>query len=489
MKALKAVAALLFSAVILAGCADSSSSSSSAKSKDKDTSSKTKTEQIVESCIVTDKNFETYVSNTYVATGNNYIVKSVDNKAYRVYLPVEEAGELEYCFYFSNTVDSTYDGGERAHVGQAGGDYTISSAYVYDGGTAPEDPIGEKIPVTFSGNESKDVKSGEAFWSDPVTIDIPEGHYLVWEWTLSGKDIPCIKMSNLTSSSYNNHPEYPEDEAVWKYTDEIPCPVFVGAKRDVKARVTAIGDSITQGCMTDYMTYEFWAARIAKALGSEYAFYNAGLGWARASDCAANGNWLGRALNCDVALVAFGTNDIGAGAYEAESGDNADDILANIKSILEQFKTVEAKTILFNSPPQDYEGALEDTRTTLNELEKTMAESVGAEYFDFAEVLCENGSPSTAYYGQHPNAEGGAEVCKAFMAQFFPEIEYVLDENKDSESENEAAEGTDAGTADNTQPIDNGTEATTEDEIYAEAEDYTYDDEAYDEVYDGTYDE
>ena len=75
------------------------------------------------------------------------------------------------------------------------------------------------------------------------------------------------------------------------------------------------------------------------------------------------------------------------------------------------------------------------------------------------------------------------------MAQFFPEIEYVLDENKDSESENEAAEGTDAGTADNTQPIDNGTEATTEDEIYAEAEDYTYDDEAYDEVYDGTYDE
>ncbi|MBR2304779.1 MAG: hypothetical protein IJ871_06535, partial [Ruminococcus sp.] len=252
MKALKAVAALLFSAVILAGCADSSSSSSSVKSKDKDTSSKTKTEQIIESCIVTDKNFETYVSNTYVATGNNYIVKSVDNKAYRVYLPVEEAGELEYCFYFSNTVDSTYDSGLKAHVGQAGGDYTISSAYVYDGGTAPEDPIGEKIPVTFSGNESKDVKSGEAFWSDPVTIDIPKDHYLVWEWTLTGKDIPCIKMSNLTSSSYSDYPDDPEDEAVWKYTDEIPCPVFVGAKRDVKARVTSIRDSITQCCMTDY---------------------------------------------------------------------------------------------------------------------------------------------------------------------------------------------------------------------------------------------
>ena len=482
MKGLKSIAALLCAAALMAGCADSSDSSS-AKSKDKDSGSKTKTEQIIESCIVTDQNFETYVSNTYVATGNNYMIGSVDNKAYRVYLPVEESGELEYCFYFSNTVDSTYNGGEKAHVGQEGGDYSITAAYVYDGGTAPDDPIGEKIPVTFSGKESKDVASGECFWSDPVTIDIPKDHYLVWEWTLTGKDIPCIKMSNLTSSTRNDYPEDPEDEAVWKYTDEIPCPVFVGAKRDVKARVTAIGDSITQGCMTDYMTYEFWAARIAKALGPDYAFYNAGLGWARASDCASNGNWLGRALNCDVAMAAFGTNDRGVDAYGSETGDNADDILANIKAILEQFKAVDARTILFNSPPQDYEGALEETRTTLNELEKTMAESVGAEYFDFSEVLCENGSPSTAYYGQHPNAEGGAEVCKAFMAKFFPEIEYVLDENKNNEGNNETTEGT-AENTENAQPVNTenaAPEPTTEDEIYAEAEDYTYDDGTYDE--------
>ena len=106
-----------------------------------------------------------------------------------------------------------------------------------------------------------------------------------------------------------------------------------------------------------------------------------------------------------------------------ETGDNADTINSNIAAILEQFRLVDATTILFNSPPQDYQGALEDTRTTLNELEKTTAESYGAQYFDFASVLCDEGDPSVAAFGQHPNGEGGAEVCKAFMSQFFPDVE------------------------------------------------------------------
>ncbi|MBR1422818.1 MAG: SGNH/GDSL hydrolase family protein [Ruminococcus sp.] len=414
MKRLRRAAAFMCAAAVLAasGCGEDTASSAGGKK----TESKTQTEKITETCIIADKNFETYVSNTYLATGNNYILKSVDNTAFRAYIPLEEYGELEYSFYFSNSVDSTYDDGSRAYVGQAGGAYTISSAYVYDGGTSPDDEIGEKIPVTFSGSEGKAVASSETFWSDPVTIDIPEGHYLVWEWTLTGEDIPCIKMSNLTSSAKNEYPDDPDEDFV--YTDEVPLPVYVGAKRDVKGRVTAIGDSITQGCMTDYMTFEFWAARIAKELGPDHAFYNAGLGWARASDCAANNNWLGRALNCDYAIVAFGTNDIGSGAYGAETGDNADDINGNIKAILEQFEGVGAKTILFNSPPQDYTGALEDTRVTLNELEKTTAESVGAEYFDFAACLSTEDDPSVAVYGGHPNAEGGAVVCEKFMEQF-----------------------------------------------------------------------
>lgn len=419
MKLQKCFISVLCAAALFTGCAGESASSS----KTDKSSSMTKQEKIVESCIIADSNFDVYVSNTYVSTGNNYMINKCSGKTYRAYLPVEEYGELEYAFYFSNTVDSTYSDGSRAYVGKPGGEYTIESAYVYDGGEVVDGEHGEKQTVTFGGEGSREVGSGEAFWSDPVTVDVPEGHYLVWEWTVKGEDIPCIKMSNLTSSTVNDRPERSEEDAVFTYTDEIPLPVYIGAKRDVKARITAIGDSITQGCMTDFMEYEFWAARIAKALGPDYAFYNAGLGWARASDCAQNGNWLGRSLNCEMAIVAFGTNDISSGAYGAETGDNADTINSNIAAILEQFRLVDATTILFNSPPQDYQGALEDTRTTLNELEKTTAESYGAQYFDFASVLCDESDPSLAYYGQHPDGEGGAEVCKAFMAQFFPDVE------------------------------------------------------------------
>ncbi len=409
----RAAAFLCAAAVmIVSGCGEDAASSAG----NKETESKTQTEKIIDTCIIADSNFETYVSNTYLATGNNFMLRHSDNTAYRAYIPLEEYGELEYAFYFSNTVDSTYDNGARAYVGQQGGAYTISSACVYDGGTGPDDTAGEKIPVTFAGGAGREVAPGDTFWSDPVTIDIPEGHYLVWEWTLTGDDIPCIKMSNLTSSGMNDDPDDPEEE--FAYTDEVPLPVYIGAKRDVKGRVTAIGDSITQGCMTDYMTFEFWAARIAKELGSDYAFYNAGLGWSRASDCAQSNNWLGRALNCDYAIVAFGTNDIGSGAYGAETGDNADDINTNLRSVLEQFEGVGAQTILFNSPPQDYTGALEDTRVTLNELEKATAESTGAEYFDFAGCLSTEDDPSAAVYGGHPNAEGGAVVCEKFMEQF-----------------------------------------------------------------------
>ena len=38
-------------------------------------------------------------------------------------------------------------------------------------------------PVTFGGETKKDVKPDESYTSDTVTINIPEGHYLVWEWT------------------------------------------------------------------------------------------------------------------------------------------------------------------------------------------------------------------------------------------------------------------------------------------------------------------
>ena len=98
---------------------------------------------------LSDTQFNDYVSNTLVATGNNYVVESANEVTYRAYFPVEQYGELEYCFYFSNTVDSTYKYGELAYAGRIGEEYTIKSAYIADGGTSVDDEITNRTPVTF----------------------------------------------------------------------------------------------------------------------------------------------------------------------------------------------------------------------------------------------------------------------------------------------------------------------------------------------------
>lgn len=360
--------------------------------------------------------FDKYVSNTFISTGNNFVVPKAESVTYRAYLPVEEYGELEYCFYFSNTVDSTYDSGQKAYVGLSGGNYIIESAFIGDGGTDPEmDSLLSVTSVTFGGSKTKEVSPDEVFTSDPVTIDIPDGHFLVWEWTLTGENIPANAMSELTKTGiYNN------DENVLSYCDQIPLPTFIGAKREVKYKITAIGDSITQGCQTEPMAYEFWAARIAQQLGSEYSFWNCGLGWSRASDAATDGNWLERTANADIVIVAFGTNDIISGKYGNKKGqkDSAEQIDSYIRTIIDRLKDSECSIIVFNAPPEDYRENLEAVRTEYNEILKSTCDEYEVEYFDFASLLSEETEPSHALYGGHPNGEGGRIVAEAFLEKY-----------------------------------------------------------------------
>ena len=101
MKKLSSVIIAAVMAISLCACSGNSDGSSSepVKAKNKDS------------------NFDKYISNTVVATGNNSMVDEVEKATYRAYFPVEEYGNLEYCFYFSNTVDSTYDKGSTAYAG------------------------------------------------------------------------------------------------------------------------------------------------------------------------------------------------------------------------------------------------------------------------------------------------------------------------------------------------------------------------------------
>ncbi len=357
-----------------------------------------------------DSDFGKYVSNTYVATGNNHIVESADGVTYRAYFPAEEYGELEYRFYFSNTVDSTYDDGKKAHVGLTGGEYTIESAFIADGGTSIEDEITDRTPVTFNSSTEKQVSGGETYWSDPVSFNLEEGHYLVWEWTLTGTNIPATSMSNLTKTGADYN-----DGRGLQYCDQIPLPQIIGADRDVKYRVTAIGDSITQGCQTQFMAYEFWAARIAQGLGPDYSFMNCGLGWSRTSDAAKCGDWLERASESDIVVVAFGTNDIVSGEYGGDGANTASEIDAYLRTVLDKLKAKGCQIIVFNAPPEDYLDHLEAVRVEYNEKLKATCEEYGVFLFDFASLLSDESEPKKALYGGHPNGEGGKIVADEFL--------------------------------------------------------------------------
>lgn len=362
---------------------------------------------------LTDSQFNEYVSNTFISTGNNYVVESADGITYRAYFPIEQFGELDYCFYFSNSVDSTYKYGELAYVGRTDGNYTIESAYIADGGTSVDDEITNKIQVTFdNGNTSKQVSASDTFWSDNIALDIPQDHYLVWEWTISGENIPCTYMSSLTSTTADS------GDGNFKYCDQIPLPQLIGAKRDVKHNIIAIGDSITQGCQTNFMAYEFWSARISQALGQDYAFWNCGLGWSRTSDISLCGNWLSRASKGDIVIVAFGTNDIISGEYLGNGGNSAQEIIDYLKVVLDNLKDSGCEIILFNAPPEDYDESLENVRIEYNTLVKNLADEYGVHFFDFASYLSTKEEPSKALYGGHPNGEGGQIVADAFLEQF-----------------------------------------------------------------------
>ena len=428
MKKIKSLTALLLALSICAvtACssqsADTSSAMESASATESSTdsttasgaSSETSSKESSDTSTKSEKpftDFTTYVSNTVVSTGNNFYIEKAENITYRAYLPVEEYGELEYKFFFTNTVDSTYTKGKIAFVGKSGGSYTISNATVADGGTGVEDEITNRTPVTFGGKETKEVAADESYWSDPVTMNIPEGHYMVWEWTVSGEGIPCNKMSSLTSTASS------ADGETFEFCDEIPLPQIIGAKRDVKHTVAAIGDSITQGCQTEQMKYEFWASKISTQLGSDVAFFNCGLGWARASDAASNENWLSRVSQYDTVIVAFGTNDIVSGKYGGKKS-SAEEIDEYLDAIVSYLTEKGCDVILFNAPPQDFKETNEGVRTALNEKIPAIAEKYGAKFFDFSALLSTEDEPGKAVYGGHPNGEGGTVVADAFVKQF-----------------------------------------------------------------------
>ncbi|MBE6876114.1 MAG: SGNH/GDSL hydrolase family protein [Ruminococcus sp.] len=356
--------------------------------------------------------FDGYVSNTVISTGNNYMTDAKGGVTFRTYFPVEEAGELEYRFYFSNTVDSTWERGRYSYAGKSGGNYQILNAHVWTASSPDTDDDSEPVEITFDGNPEKSVSPDEIFRSDAVKLDVPEGKYLVWEWTLDGVDIPCIRMTELAYSYIL------KDDGALEYNMDVPCPQFIGTNRNVKKKIACFGDSITQGAETTAYEQNFWVSELSERLGSEYAVWNIGCGYARASDAALCGNWLERAKSANIVTLAFGTNDLAVGQYGQRNSSSADEIENWLRTLIQELQNAGCQVILFNLPPFDFDEATEDIRTEINSRIPGIAEETGCGFFDWAVLLSNPENPSQSLYGGHPDDEGCQIIAEAFLEQF-----------------------------------------------------------------------
>ena len=341
--------------------------------------------------------FNNFSSNTLAGSGNQLFFCRDDETAlvksctlYKVFAE----GSYSYSFLFSNIIDSTFSNGLISHKNLVIDSWTIEEAYVGVSSFCDEhsfkQPKGIK-QVSFSGEKQKIVNPGEVFSSDPVELNIKDGEYVCLEITFSGKTIPYHEESIIPSFVYQN--------GEWIASKLHPFASMIGVDRNAKKRIAFLGDSITQGIGTPINSYAHWNAVFAEKLGSDYAYWNLGLGFGRADDAASDGIWLFKAKQNDIVFVCFGVNDI-------LQGYNADKIKSNLQLIVDKLHEAGVIVIVQTVPPFDYSPEHQIiwhdvNHFILNNLKNT------AFVFDCVGFLSESEQePHKAKYGGHPNQEG-----------------------------------------------------------------------------------
>ncbi len=338
---------------------------------------------------------EKYVSNTLAACGNQTVFESTQEIQHgMVFLKIFKGGRFCYRLAFSAVIDSTYSDGTVSRCNDICPDWTIHSlkAAVTDGCTPDLAEKAEFFDVTFSGKASAVVNAEKTCFSDSLELSAEKDRYLCIKIDFSGKRLPCHAESII--------PIYKIIDKKWELSSLVPVPVFTGIERSVKKRVAFIGDSITQGIGSSFNSYRHYAARAAEILGDEYAFWDLGLGYARASDAAADGIWLEKAKQNDVVCVCFGVNDI-------LQGSTAQQLKNSIITMIKRLKEAGTAVLIQTVPPFDYDEKKGEVWHEVNEFITEQAVSAADAFFDNRRVLCIDGmkAPETRF-GPHPNDEG-----------------------------------------------------------------------------------
>ncbi|MFD1175076.1 SGNH/GDSL hydrolase family protein [Paenibacillus puldeungensis] len=382
------------------------------------------------------KIMEQYTSATLISSAANFIMDREETftHTYRTYVKLRENGPLKLRFWHSNAVDSTWDKGEIARAGMAGGPWVIEAAFIADGGKEPDGTVesGTQVAVTFGTSRSREVAPGETFWSDDVSIDLPEGHFLAFTWTIrteqAGKSVP-FNVEQMLVTAYDAPGNHANEESAGSFTlsDNMQVlPAFIGYEKQVDKRLLFFGDSITQGVRTAKDGYEYWAARIGEGLGAQYGAWNIGAGWARAYDAATNTAWLNKLKqqqglsNQETQIVlALGVNDLDIGERSAEQ------LLSDLQSIISVLKEQDASTeiILFTVPPFNFVEQREQEWRKVNETIRTASLPGVSRVFDIAAILSQpapNEHQEKREYmsnqdDPHPNGLAGKTVAEAFL--------------------------------------------------------------------------
>ncbi|MBP3435738.1 MAG: SGNH/GDSL hydrolase family protein [Clostridia bacterium] len=356
---------------------------------------------------------KTYVSNTLAAGGSQHHFSPSDPKAEqvgRVYYRVFEGGTFTYSLLFSNTIDSTFADGQHSHQGYECDNWEITHLVIGVADHCDERTAGKLHSVqqiTIGGAASYTVQPGEIFATDPLTIAAESGQYLCIEIGFRGNDIPNHEESMI--------PSFVREGDAWINSRRLPFPSMIGCDRPIKKKIAYLGDSITQGIGVPFGEYTFWNALVSERLGHHNAYWNLGLGFGRAMDAAADGTWLAKAKQNDAVIVCYGVNDLGRGR-------SAEQILADLRTILDKLHEVGCRVLLQTVPPFDYSEQVRVKWETVNrgilgDLSKH-ADAV----FDVVPVLGQDAAhPHCAKYGGHPNADGScawADALYPVLADF-----------------------------------------------------------------------
>ncbi len=344
------------------------------------------------------KYFDTYAAATVGAGGSQYWFNAAEPRTGRIYYRLSQSGTYNYSLLFTGVIDSTFADGSVSHCNLLCGEWELLSATVGIVKTCSAKDATDPdvtIPLTFGGKPSLTVLPGTYFTTDPVELTAEKGEYLCLEVTCQGEGIPCHPESVL--------PVFVKKNGAWTYCPETPFPSLVGCDRAVSAKIGFIGDSITQGCGTAMNSYTNWAAYIADMIGDDYAWWNMGLGYGRAMDAASDGTWLYKAKQVDGISVCFGVNDI-------LRGRTADQVKADLTTILQKLQQAGVRVLLQTVPPFDYNADTTETWRAVNRyIRETLAPQADA-FFDCVPVLSDSGEkddPGAKKYGGHPNAAGG----------------------------------------------------------------------------------